>query len=90
MKKQLQNGFAHLSLLLMLVIVAVIAFVGYDVMKSNKSANSDGSAVNSTVQKGDAIKTSADLDKAATTLDSENVDSDLNPDSLNQDVSSLL
>jgi len=89
--KQTQKGFAHLALVLLLVVVAIVAFVGYKVVKNHQqaaSANQTSTAItNSATQ---AINNNADLDKAAATLNSQNIDGDLNPDSLNNDVNSLL
>jgi uncharacterized protein (UPF0333 family) len=90
MKKQSQSGFAHFGLLL-LVLVAVVAFAGYKVSQNQSSKTPVAStATPATAQVIPTIKTSADLDTAQSTLNSQNVDGDLNPDSLNQDVSSLL
>jgi hypothetical protein len=87
--KRTQKGFAHLALL-MLVVAAIVAFAGYKVVKNHQqtaTANQTGPAMTKTVS--DTIKTSADLDKAAATLNSQNIDNDLNPSSLDNDVSSL-
>jgi hypothetical protein len=87
--KRTQKGFAHLALL-MLVVAAIVAFAGYKVVKNHQqtaTANQTGTAMTKTVS--DTIKTSADLDKAAATLNSQNIDNDLNPSSLDNDVSSL-
>jgi uncharacterized protein (UPF0333 family) len=92
MKKYSQKGFGHLGLLLLVVVVAIIGLAGYKVAKNH----SDNSKLNSstgaaaTAQLIPTIKNTADLKTAETTLNSQNVDGDLNPDSLNQDVSSLL
>lgn len=88
MKSSNQKGIAHLGLLLLLVIVAVIAAVGYRVMQRNSSSSTNTTS-SSTVQV-QTIKTAADLNNAESTLSNQNVDGDLNPDSLNQDVNSLL
>jgi Tfp pilus assembly protein PilX len=85
MKKQSQKGFAHPGLLLLLLVVAIIALVGYKV--ANHQSTTPSTAV---AQNVGEIKTTADLEKAKTTLNSVNIDSDLNPSSLNKDVNSLL
>ena len=90
MKKR-SNGFAHLGILLLLVALVAIALVGYKVAK-NSSDNSklSNSTASVTTQPVQTIKSTADLNSAETTLNSQNIDGDLNPDSLNQDVQSLL
>jgi hypothetical protein len=58
---------------------------------SNRNANKDITQTsNAASQQVQTIKSSADLNKAESTLNSENVDGDLNPASMNQDVNSLL
>lgn len=88
MKSRNQTGIAHLGLLLLLVVVAAIAAIGYKVAMRN-SSGSTNSTSSPTVQV-QTIKTKADLNSVETTLNNQNVDGDLNPDSLNQDVNSLL
>lgn len=89
--KKTQKGFAHLALLLLLVVVAVVAYAGYKVVKNHQkvtSANQTSTAVTNTAT--DAINSKADLDKALNTVNGQNVDADLNPGSLDNDVNSLL
>lgn len=92
MAKPAQKGIAHIGLLLLVVVVAAIAFTGYKLEQShNKSDNSPKASSNiaqSTLQVP-TINTKADLNTAETTLNNENIDGDLNPDNYNQDISSL-
>jgi predicted negative regulator of RcsB-dependent stress response len=91
MKKHLQNGFGHLGSLLLVVIVVLIALIGYKVY--NNSRNNTVAMNNtpaSSSQKAQKISNTGDLNSAESTLNSQNIDSDLNPDSLNQDVQNLL
>jgi len=88
MKKQLQYGFAHLGLLLVLAVAVVIALVGYKVASNNTKPVGDGATA--TTQSVSRIRTAGDLDKVKATLNNTNLDGDLNPSSLNQDVQSLL
>lgn len=90
MKKRLQTGFAHLALLLLLAVVVVVALVGYKVWNNRNSSTTSSAGTSQTAQSAQAIKSSADLNKAESTLNSQNIDGDLNPDSLNNDVSTLL
>jgi Tfp pilus assembly protein PilX len=85
MKKQSQNGIAHLGLLLLMLVVVVIALIGYKVAKDQKTVTSS----NPTAQV-QAIKSKADLGSAETTLNQASLDKDLNPASLDNDVNSLL
>jgi Tfp pilus assembly major pilin PilA len=88
MKKRLQNGFAHLGLIVLLVIVlAVVVLVYQHVSKNSKDTVVTSNSPAIQVQ---TIKSKADLTKAESELNNENVDGDLNPGSLNQDVNSLL
>ena len=89
MKKRTQQGIAHLGLLLLVLVVAAIALIGYKVWNNRNNTSTPVTA--STVQStGQAIKSTADLNQAENSLNSQNIDGDLNPDSLNQDVQSLL
>jgi len=90
MKKTPQNGIAHLSLLLLVLIVAVIACVGYKVEQTH-SATPTASTANTSAAPQDipAITSKSDLNSAEATLNNQNVDGDLNPDSYNSDVQSL-
>jgi hypothetical protein len=85
-----QTGFAHLALVLLLLVMVVMAFAGYRVVKNHQdttAANLTSTSISSSPR---VIETKADLDKATNELNSQSVDSDLNPDSLNSDISNLL
>lgn len=91
MKKRIsQNGFGHTLVLLLLVVVAVVALVGYKVMKNQTSTRLSSETSSTPLSTASTIKTSADLQKAETTISNQNVDSDLNPDQMNDDIDSLL
>ena len=88
--KKAQTGFAHLALVLLLLVMVVVAFAGYRVVKNRQDkmdANTTSTAITNSAQ---TINSKADLDKAANSLNSQSVDSTLNPASLDSDVSSLL
>lgn len=91
MRKHAQNGFGHLGSLLLVVIVVLIALIGYKVYsnRNNTVANNSVSS-GQTTQQAQPIRNTADLNNAESTLNSQNIDGDLNPDSLNQDVQTLL
>jgi Flp pilus assembly protein TadG len=88
--KRTQKGFAHLALVLLILVVAIVAFAGYKVVKNRQdktAANTTSTAITNSSQ---TINSKADLDKASSTLNSQSVDSDLNPASLDSDISNLL
>lgn len=87
-----QKGFAHLALVLLLAVVVVVAVAGYKVVKDRQDKAEANKTSSSLVQSDDAqaIQSAADLDTATDQLNNQAVDSDLNPDQLNDDVSSLL
>jgi uncharacterized protein HemX len=89
--KKTQKGFAHLALLLLLVVAVVIAYAGYKVVKNRQVKTTANQTSSSLTQSADgAINSKADLDKALNTVNSQNVEGDLNPGSLDNDVNSLL
>ncbi len=88
--KRTQTGFAHLALVLLVLVMAVVAFAGYKVVKDRQAkttANTTSTAITNT---SETINTKADLDKALNSLNGQSVDSTLNPASLNNDITSLL
>lgn len=90
MKRNSQSGIAHLGAVLLLIVAAVIAFAGYKVVQNHKTApaaNSNPPVATKTVQ---TIQSKADLNTAEASLNSQNIDGDLNPSQYNQDVNSLL
>jgi len=90
MKKTSQSGIAHLGLLLLVLVVAVISFVGYKLEQSrNNSPTASTTNVAQAAQTIPAINSKADLNTAETTLNSQNIDGDLNPSSFDQEVSAL-
>lgn len=77
--------------LLMLVVVLAIAFASYKVVK-DRQVKTDASQTSTAITSPTTqpIKSTADLNTATSDLNSQAVDSDLNPDQLNGDVTSLL
>ena len=86
MKNHNQSGIAHLGLLLLAVLVAVVAFAGYKVATNNPK---DNSAVTPPAQQTQNINSQADLGRAESSLNNQDVDKDLNPSQFDQDVESL-
>ncbi len=92
MKKTTQQGFGHLGLALFLVAAGIIAFVGYQVVKTNSAVAppTTSSTIPATINSAPAIKNAADLNAAENTLNNTNIDQGLDPHSYSQDVNSLL
>jgi Tfp pilus assembly protein PilX len=88
--KRRQTGFAHLALLILLVVAAVVAFAGYKVVKNHQDQTAANKTSTAVIESAGTIKSAADLDSAAATLNNESVDSDLNPSQLDSDVNSVL
>ncbi|MBX4201453.1 hypothetical protein KW803_00960 [Candidatus Saccharibacteria bacterium] len=92
MKRTRQSGFAHLALVLLVLVMAVVAFAGYMVYQNRQDTTTANTT--STALTGDTsvkvINSASDLDDATNTLNGAAVDSDLNPDQLNSDISNLL
>jgi hypothetical protein len=93
MKSKSESGLAHAALLiLVLAVLSAVIYVGMRVA-ANQNTGEDSSAApiasSKSVSSG-TIKNSADLNTAAADLNSANVDSDLNPSSLDADLSSVL
>jgi uncharacterized protein (UPF0333 family) len=95
MRSKSQSGFAHLVLLvLILVVVAAVVLVGVHVMQNQNTGETSSAPVASSstlhITAPDKITSSSDLNATKAALNYENVDSDLNPNSLNSDIDSLL
>jgi hypothetical protein len=87
-----QKGFSY-TIVLALVLVAVVGFAGYRVYSVNKGTNSAKPAT--TVSSGSntvpsKIKNAADVKSAASALDKDQTDKQLDPAQLNADLNSLL
>ncbi len=85
--KHVQSGFALIEGVLILVIVGIIGFTGYRVWQAQTDVNnaSKSAAANDTlVAPVAAISSSADLDKATSSLDQTDLNSDATV--LNQDL----
>ncbi len=82
-----QSGLAHISLLL-LVLFAAVAGVGYYVSKNQTSSEPEITVTSKVVVP--AITNVSDLKAAENTLNQSNIDSDLNPEQMSSDINSLL
>jgi uncharacterized protein HemX len=88
--KRTQKGFAHLALVLLLLVVVVVAVAGYKVVKNRQDKTAANKTSTVLTNSSQTINSKADLNKAADTLNNQSVDSDLNPASLDSDISNLL
>lgn len=86
MKNHNQSGIAHLGLLLLAVLVAVVAFAGYKVATNSSK---DSSTVTPPARQAQTINSQADLGSAESSLNSQDVDKDLNPSQFDPDVENL-
>jgi uncharacterized protein (UPF0333 family) len=89
MKKTSQKGFAHLALVLLLVVVAVVAFAGYKVVKSHSTDTAASTIKSSSAQAIPEVKNTADLNTVESNLNNQNIDGNLNPSSFDQDTQSM-
>lgn len=91
MKNFDQNGSHVVGVVLGILVVGVIAFAGYRVANRN-SLDSSSAVSRQSVTAPSKLETKAELQQAAQSLNSSNaeVNSDLNTDSLNSNLSDLL
>jgi len=90
-KKLNQSGSLVVVILLAVTVIAVAGFVGYKVANNSSTETQVSSepASSATAAKAE-IKSSADVKKAATELETTNVDTQVNPDELDSDINSIL
>ena len=87
-----QKGSSHLVVLLLVVLVAVVGFAGYRVMK-NQDASVASTANESTVAASTVpakIKTKPQAQQASKALDAEAIDKTLDSTQLDSDLNSVL
>jgi putative NADH-flavin reductase len=93
MQKKSEAGLGHALLIFLVVaVVAAVGLVGLRVKQNNSDKAGEVTATQplAKVQAPDQISSKADLTKAEASLNQTNVDSDVNPDTLNSDVNNLL
>ena len=79
-----QNGFAVAVVLVVVIVVAVVGFVGYKVYKSNSDT-----VAQPTTNTANEITSSQDITSTQNELESINLDDDLDPSVLEEDVNDL-
>lgn len=89
MKHLGQNGFSQVALLLVVVVVVAVGFVGYEVHNHNLKTTTKSTAVIKTNDVPASINSSEDLNQAASALDNTNVDTSVDPNSLDNDINGI-
>ena len=89
MRRWNQSGLGNIAILLLVLVVAVVAFAGYKVADSTKVKPAVSTATTQ-ASAPKAITSTADVEQAEASLDSANADSSINPDQLDQDLNELL
>ena len=87
-----QKGVAHILLaLVVLVVVAAIAFAAWRVLSGNSSdKGTDTTTAETVADEPDAITSQADVDGASRALDEVNIDEDLDSSEFEADINDLL
>lgn len=88
---QHERGSSHLVLILAVAVLAAIGVIGYRVTQTDTSSvvsTSVAPVQNSAAP--DKLESAADLKKAEASLDSTSIDSSVNPNQLDDDISALL
>lgn len=85
-----QRGFALAELLILAVVVVVIAVIGFKVINKPSDLANGSSTSNSQTALPSKISSKADARKAAKALDSQPIDSQLNPNQFDANIKSLL
>lgn len=78
-----QQGFSHVLVVGLIVVLGVVGFAGYRVMNADKNKD-EATAVPA------KIESKKDVEQAKKSLDTDNLDNDLNPNQLDNDLNDLL
>ena len=85
-----QQGIAHLAVLLLLMaVVAGVAFVGYRVVKSDEADTNATVSDNRSTAVPKQIKSKNDLSKADNALDNTTIESSVDPNQLDSDLNAI-
>jgi hypothetical protein len=80
-----QNGFGVVVLLVIVIVVSVVGFIGYRVYDNNASSDTTQTVSESSQD----INSSQDITSTQNELDSINLEEDLDPSVLDEDVNDL-
>jgi predicted negative regulator of RcsB-dependent stress response len=84
------RGASHIVVIALVAILAVVGFAGYKVLGNNSKQSASTSSQNQAVTAPDKIKTKADLQQSAKSLDGADVDKSLDSTQLDTDLNDLL
>ncbi len=89
-----RNGFAATSIILVVLLVAVIGFAGWFVVRNNSSDDAASEVSTQSSEQAQVqsvpIESSEDIDAAVSELESTPVDTDLDTTELDQDIQAVL
>ena len=88
-----QTGSSHLVLLLLVAVFAVVGFAGYRVMKnqdSNTAVSNEPAAVAAAPVVPSKIQSKSQAQQASKALDAESIDKNLDSSQLDNDLKSVL
>lgn len=85
-----QNGVGHIVGIVLLLVVVAVAAIGYRVAQNSDANKVDSSAQPAAVVVPSKIQSTADVKKADRALDNSGIDGSVDPNSLNNDLNSLL
>ena len=85
-----QRGIAHvLVVVLLMAVVAGVAFAGYRVVKNNESETASLSSGQSLTAVPKKFQSTSDLVKASKALDATPIESGVNPSQLDSDLNAI-
>lgn len=82
------RGASHVVLIALVAVLAVVGVAGYKVLGNNSKQNASTS-LNQAVSAPDKIKTKADIQQSAKSLDNADVDKSLDSTQLDSDLNDL-
>lgn len=71
-----QSGFSVIEIVIGVAVLAIIGFLGYSFYSNSQKSNQDDASQSSVSSSTETIESTADLDKAATTIDDIDIDSE--------------
>jgi prepilin-type N-terminal cleavage/methylation domain-containing protein len=71
-----QSGFSVIEIVIGVAVLAIIGFLGYSFYTNSQKSGQDSASQSSVSSSTETIESTADLDKAATTMDDINIDSE--------------
>jgi hypothetical protein len=84
------QGASHVVLIALVAVLAVVGFAGYKVLGGNSKQSASTQTQSQAVTTPDKIKTKADLQQSAKSLDAADVEKSLDSTQLDTDLNDLL